>query len=146
MVQSQYHREFTDSLKRAFWQADFIFDHFKSLLNQRIGNIRTGDRAEQTAIHTGFLAHGHAATFQLGSTSLRFGQLFSSHTLQLGLLHCERIHIGLRGTTRTAGRDQKVAGVAVFHFNHVTQFAQVDDCVHQYNLHGRLLNAGRCKA
>jgi len=145
-VQRDRHGILADSLERTFGQANFSLGHLVSLRLERVGDIGVGDGTEQTAIDTCLVADRHREALELLGTALGAAQLLGSHAFQFGLLRSEGLDVGLRGTARAASGDQKVAGIAVFHFDDVTQIAQVDDFVDQNHLHGRLLSAGRCKA
>ena len=137
----QLDREVANGFQRTGGHNDFGFLHIKALLGERFGDIRIGDRAKQAAIDTSLLCDLHHVAFEFLGTRVRSNQDFAGFLFQLSTLGFE-LGLGSVGCTLCfAVRDQKVAGVAVFDFDDITERTQVDDFFHQNNLHDFLLRS-----
>ena len=83
-MQGNFKLVFAHCFKRTFRQAHIGFFGLNTQSTDGFGNIGIGYRAEQAAVHTGFLRNGNGLTVQLGFTRLGIGQNGGLFRFQFG--------------------------------------------------------------
>ena len=133
-VQANGNLEFTKLLDRLV-ELNLAAVNSVILLRQRLGHILRSDRPEKLVVLAGLLGNDHRNSAQQLRKIFRFALLFGfAAQVRLALL-LDNFAVGVRGGYGEPLRQQKVAGIAVGHFDYLAAAAQPLDIFPENDFH-----------